>query len=1201
MSYSAKYYFFISSLLVFLTLCCSPSKLWAVTSLTIKDGPNPETYKNVTLKFSTENIKNFNEFCKSITIESNGIVIPLEVFDSKKNESLNTIFKEIAIENVKEDFLNFWESISGLLNITDKITIYDNGNNINRLEVYIPIIEAIPLSQFQKPNSSENSDEEKKAPDAIKKFFSYVHIKMTFKYGNKTYIIDTTGDEVYNVFFPRSESENEVQKYWRIAMGVIIKEEEESLSRTRAAWLLGARYACSEGLPISTSALVEINKAPEKYPLYIKSFIKNDKEDIRSEEEWYKSAIFLGADVKIENINKDIIDYSKVEITENDEWARPLVSDAFFRLGNLNYKNNQLECASNKWEIAYKLNNMNANAAFMMGQIYEKMPDITAANECYKNVIKGMESTTECQRPDKVAALYSAFYIAVWERFHNSDKNYKDIILLLEDAREYKKNLFVEYTIYNQNSEVLRVPPAGNFAMPKFNNTIEDLDNKTSRLLARFYYEYGNELWDKNKPDEAVSYWEKADGLNHSIAPFELGCYYFDKKDYTKAIKYWEKAEKEVESCPLAMYCQAFCYESPKPLGVLRNYDKATELYQKAVNREGGTCYTDTIQYGDGNRYGPKKNIWSTHLGQITFEQAKNALSRIQYMCDEYEKGLNCRNKGHLRNVFNHFQLAEQWGHIEAKHQIGRCYRDGEGVPKDMRAAIDWFEHARKAGCHEIETENSVQLYEAYRELGSRLYEGRDGEPKDYDEGDKWLLKALSSSSGLPKEVQDKVNACREETLKCLYNLYYNLGIQYLTGRQGAPRNYDEAFRWLEKAVQEPKSFGDILDSYNLIKSTQDKAKYQLALCYYEGIGKNKNPKRAFDLFWNLANNSDLSEPGYYVARLYEQKITELETQRSNASPLEKRELSEKIDEYQELSKQYDLNSANKGYSEAQYIVGIRTLNGEKSYERGFRNGVEWLQKAARQEHAEAFFILGKWVQMDKKVLLSLQKQLSNQDYLYLTTPQRFNKENWGRFFLESAKRGSRTAQYEYGRCQYEGIGGYEQNYWIAADWTNKAALRNPYRPKDSNKENQTPDQYYDAGISSKRNMEEYNIEQALRLIDNLITCYNPNDEEKRSAVRYANDKENVAAACYTNVISEACFEMGWHWNTGKGMIPEMIPKECSDQLLKDLYYSDYHKAWFWMNKAKESKHREAESLTNKLEEDYPDLKKTELSIMNQK
>ena len=83
-------------------------------------------------------------------------------------------------------------------------------------------------------------------------------------------------------------------------------------------------------------------------------------------------------------------------------------------------------------------------------------------------------------------------------------------------------------------------------------------------------------------------------------------------------------------------------------------------------------------------------------------------------------------------------KAAEQ-GDASAQYNLGVMYRDGNGVPKDLAKAVEWFRKAAEQGYPNAQYNLGV------------MYQDGDGVPRDLVQAHKWFsLAAASGSEGAP-------------------------------------------------------------------------------------------------------------------------------------------------------------------------------------------------------------------------------------------------------------------------------------------------------------------------------------------------------------------------------------------------------------------------------------------------------------------
>ena len=190
---------------------------------------------------------------------------------------------------------------------------------------------------------------------------------------------------------------------------------------------------------------------------------------------------------------------------------------------------------------------------------------------------------------------------------------------------------------------------------------------------------------------------------------------------------------------------------------------------------------------------------------------------------------------------------AAEGGDANAQSGLGWCYKNGDGVVKDMSEAVKWYRKAAEQGnasaqcclglCYEYgegvlkDMSEAVKWYRKAAEQGDAnaqcnlgwCYERGEGVPKDMAEAVKWYRKAA--------EQGDTGGQCR-------------LGRCYVKG-EGVAKDSTEAMKWFRKAAEQ----GDAV------------AQYGLGWCYVNGEGVAKDGAEAMKWFRKAAEQGNLRMP----------------------------------------------------------------------------------------------------------------------------------------------------------------------------------------------------------------------------------------------------------------------------------------------------------------------------------------------------
>jgi uncharacterized protein len=148
--------------------------------------------------------------------------------------------------------------------------------------------------------------------------------------------------------------------------------------------------------------------------------------------------------------------------------------------------------------------------------------------------------------------------------------------------------------------------------------------------------------------------------------------------------------------------------------------------------------------------------------------------------------------------------LANQ-GNAQAQLHLGNMYRNGTGVPKDEKQAVDWYRKAAEQG-----------YAMAQNNLGMS-YDNGTGVPKDEKQAVDWFRKAAeqgdttaqnnlgvmyADGTGVPKDEKQAVDWYRKAAEQGLAMAQNNLGRMYADGT-GVPEDEKQAVDWYRKAAEQ--------------------------------------------------------------------------------------------------------------------------------------------------------------------------------------------------------------------------------------------------------------------------------------------------------------------------------------------------------------------------------------------------------------
>ena len=203
-------------------------------------------------------------------------------------------------------------------------------------------------------------------------------------------------------------------------------------------------------------------------------------------------------------------------------------------------------------------------------------------------------------------------------------------------------------------------------------------------------------------------------------------------------------------------------------------------------------------------------------MENIAFSVGNRAQASAQFLRNEFtneqlrEWGRDFLDRDDMHSVFRVMYLLAIKDDRRAQLQLGRFYFRGDGVEQDYEKAYWWFSEAAEKG-------NRVAL----TNLGI-LYAGGYGVKKDLDHAISLLEQTASDNDS--------------QAMLVLGMLYY---------QELRIKNFDKAFKWLEKGAQQGN----------------EEARYRLALMYERGEGTKRNRPMAISIYKDLiAQQSRFSE-----------------------------------------------------------------------------------------------------------------------------------------------------------------------------------------------------------------------------------------------------------------------------------------------------------------------------------------------------
>lgn len=437
-----------------------------------------------------------------------------------------------------------------------------------------------------------------------------------------------------------------------------------------------------------------------------------------------------------------------------------------------------------------------------------------------------------------------------------------------------------------------------------------DLGHKESQTKMGYYFYKGKYI---SKDDEkSMAYYEKAIRQGDAEDAYDLAQRFMfgvsikqsDKKSsewFQIAIEGFLKRAEETNDDNAEWYLGRTYY---KGYGVTKDYKKAVEWFEKSANQ--------------GNTMSLCKLGICLRKGGYGISQ--NPEKAIKLFHQAYE--IACKNFESDKNALKEFKS-------EPALELGRCYKNGEGIEQNFHEAFKWFQ---------IASEGRKGQYE----LGLCYYDGRGTEKNDEKAFECFRMASKANSDYFENGEKDVA------------------GIQYMLGRmyekgEGTAKDYEKAFAYYKKAIRQ-----DLAE-----------AQYALALCYYEGKGTQKDKSKTFEWCEKAAEqglpiaqfklyefyaHGDCAPKDAKLAFKWCEKAAKQGMKEAQNEVGEMYENANGVNEDYPKAIQWYEKSARQGFAPAQYNLALLYYNGKKVAQ-DYERALEWFEKAANQGDAEAQYM----------------------------------------------------------------------------------------------------------------------------------------------------------------------------------------------------------------------------------------------------
>lgn len=475
-----------------------------------------------------------------------------------------------------------------------------------------------------------------------------------------------------------------------------------------------------------------------------------------------------------------------------------------------------------------------------------------------------------------------------WEAYQNKDyKTAYEIWLPLAEKGDTRAQFFMGF----MHDMGFGVPKDDKEAVNWYRLAAEQGDSR-AQLFLGFMYDLGKGVPQDDK--EALKWYQLAEEQGYLAKSY---IYNLAAKNVNEAIKVMmEDAEKGVVE---AQYLLAIKYTYGQ--GVLPDSKEAAKWYRLA-SEQGYMAKTYIYHLASKNvpealkvmMDDAEKGVVEAQInlglmyefGQVFPQDYKEAFKWYRLVSEQeyYQPGKNelkLFNREDVEDLDNILVDAKR-GVPKAQYNLGLLYASGQGVPKDQKAALNYFklavEHGYKAkiSIYHLAAKNvpealKVLMDDAENGIAdaqfflASMYVNGHGVQQDYKEALKWYGRAMEVINTLEKRKDysfEKENI--PQALKRLIKDAENgdakaqiyLAELYLTGDR-VPRDYQKAAKWFQLAAKRGNS----------------EAQYKLGTMYVKGQGVSKNIQKAI-IWLRLAVNDKIVPKNIHIYNLAKKFIS---------------------------------------------------------------------------------------------------------------------------------------------------------------------------------------------------------------------------------------------------------------------------------------------------------------------------------------
>ncbi len=457
-------------------------------------------------------------------------------------------------------------------------------------------------------------------------------------------------------------------------------------------------------------------------------------------------------------------------------------------------------------------------------------------------------------------------------------------------------------------------------------------------------YENG-EMGQKQNIKKALDYYEKASLQQYDSALYALGRIYSKgtgvDKNEAIALTYYKTASQGGHA--EASYQAGIAYE--QGVGITPSLKDAIKYYLIAFE-QGYTNAFDKLQKMPVEQYADKNSSAYVKYQEKLTEKETTAGSgnpeKDYELARKYETGQGASRN--MKKAYELYKSSADAGYSKAQLSLGLMYAKGVYVPQNNRLAVKYLLAAANQGELSAEAELRKFNVRKFSDTNSKDYLVYQADNGDAESQYRLYLNYLSGAQGFPQDFDKAMEYCQKAALQDHEAAIMTLGNMYEKGGYRIAANPEIAFLWFRKAAY----LGN------------DSARFVLGEMYASGKGVPKDETRAVRWYLQSANSgfglAQYRLSNYDVKKyVNENDLEYVKYKAAKGDTGEQLKLGKYYYKLNDVQAVTWLTEAGKnGELEAQKLLADIYLHGKCNVPVNYTASFQWYSKAADRYDLEA-------------------------------------------------------------------------------------------------------------------------------------------------------------------------------------------------------------------------------------------------------